>query len=45
MLFKSDHGAAVIGVWYEGCEWDWCAGLPKHSPEDKEFILKKGRGA
>lgn len=38
MLFKSHFGGACIGVWYEGCGWDWYCGLPKHAPEDKAWI-------
>jgi hypothetical protein len=40
MLFKTDHGAATIGVHYPGCGWNWACGLPKHSEEDKAFLRK-----
>lgn len=45
MLFKTDFGGAVIGVWYEGCEWTWYCGLPKHSAEDKALIRARGVSA
>lgn len=45
MLFKNDFGAAVIGVWYEGCQWTWYCGLPKHTPEDKEWIRAQSSSA
>jgi hypothetical protein len=38
MLFKTNHGNAIIGVFYPGCGWCWAAGLPTHSPEDKQKI-------
>jgi hypothetical protein len=41
MLFKGDYGAAVIGVWYEGCGWTWYCGLPKHSEADKLWIKEQ----
>lgn len=41
MLFKTDHGAAVIGVFYPGCGWCWACGLPKHSEEDKDWIRQQ----
>lgn len=37
-LFKTHFGGATIGVWYEGCGFEWYCGLPTHSPEDKEYI-------
>jgi hypothetical protein len=36
MLFKETNGPAVIGVWYDGCNWEWYCGLPKHAPGDKD---------
>lgn len=41
MIFKTDHGAATIGVWYPGCEWTWACGLPKHTPEQKRSIMAR----
>lgn len=38
MLFKSSHGAAVIGVYYPESGWDWYCGLPKHTEADKRWI-------
>ena len=38
MLFKNDYGGAVVGVFYEGCEWNWACGLPKHSEAQKAAI-------
>lgn len=35
-LWKMDFGAAVIGSWYDGCEWKWWCPLPSHHPKDKE---------
>jgi hypothetical protein len=41
LLFKTDHGPAVIGVWYEGCEWQWYCSLPMHSEADKKKIRER----
>jgi len=38
ILFKADNGPAVIGQWYEGCDWTWWCSLPKHSELDKKRI-------
>lgn len=44
-LFKEARGPAVIGVWYPESGWlFWCS-LPKHSPEDKEYINSLEAGA
>jgi hypothetical protein len=43
MLFKSNHGAATIGVYYPECGWDWYCGLPRHSEEDKQWIREQYR--
>lgn len=45
MLFKTDHGAAVIGVWYEGCCFTWYCGLPRHSDTDKALIRRQANAA
>jgi hypothetical protein len=44
MLFKDDFGGACVGVWYEGCNWKWYCGLPKHSEADKADIRARSSG-
>lgn len=34
-LWKTNRGAATIGVWYPESQWKWWCPLPSHSEADK----------
>jgi hypothetical protein len=38
LLFKPDHGAAVIGIFYPESGWKWWSPLPGHTAEQKRLI-------
>ena len=38
VLFKSNHGAATLGVYYPESEWVWWCPLPSHTEEQKQMI-------
>jgi len=42
-LWKSDFGAATIGVWYEECQWTYWSPLPSHTAEQKIQRLKRSK--
>ena len=41
MLFKPDHGPAVIGVYYQESKWTWWCPLPSHTHTQKEKIKSR----
>jgi hypothetical protein len=40
-LFKSWYGGAVVGMWYEGCDFVFWAPLPSFTPEQKMKIRER----